>query len=70
MQFPLSFWYISLWLAVTAIVLLATAELASPCYGRTKTTIDTKRLKNVALATGVLSLATFLIQVYQIIVTP
>jgi len=70
MQFPLSFWYISLWLAVTAIVLLATAELASPYYGRTNTTIDTKRLKNVALATGILSLATFLIHVYQIIAVP
>jgi hypothetical protein len=67
MEFPLNFWYISIWLAVTTIILLITAELISPYYGRTNLAIDKKRLRRVALATGILCLTTFLIRIYQII---
>jgi hypothetical protein len=45
MQFPLSFWEISLWLAVTTIILLITAELISPYYGHSNLLINHKRLK-------------------------
>jgi hypothetical protein len=67
MQFPLNFGHITLFLAVSAIILLITAELSSPHYGQTNLTIDNKRLKKAALTAGILSLSTFIIHVYQII---
>ena len=67
MSFPLSFWDISLWLAVTAIILLTTSELASPYYGKTNLLINKKRLKNAALTTGTLFLITVAIRIYEII---
>jgi len=70
MEFPLSFWDISLWLAVTAIVLLVTAELLSPYYGRANVTVDTRRLRNIALTVSILFLATVVIHVYQILAVP
>jgi len=70
MQFPMGFWDISLWLAVTAIILLATAELISPYYGRTNLVIEKKRLKQVALLLGVLFLITVAVRIYGIITSP
>lgn len=70
MQFPLSFWDISLWLAVTAIILLITSELTSPYYGKTNILINKKRLKNAALTMGVLFLITVAIRIYEIIISP
>jgi len=67
MQFPLSFWDISLWLAVTAIIMLITSELISPYYGKTNLQINKKRLKNAALTMGVLFLITVAIRIYEII---
>lgn len=70
MQIPLTFWDISLWLAVTAITLLITAELISPYYGQTNLLINKKKLKNAALTTGILFLITVAIRIYGIIMTP
>jgi len=67
MQFPLSFWDISLWLAVTAIILLITSELISPYYGRMNLFINKKRLKNVALSIGTLFLITVAIRIVGIL---
>jgi len=67
MNFPLSFWDISLWLAVTAIILLTTSELISPYYGKTNLLINKKRLKNAALTIGILFLITVAIRIYEII---
>ena len=67
MNFPLNFWDISLWLAVTAIILLITSELISPYYGKTNLLINKKRLKNAALATGILFLITVAIRIYSIV---
>jgi len=69
MQFPLSFWDISLWLAVTAIILLVTSELISPRYGKTNIHIEKKRLRNVALTISTLFLITVIIRIYEIIIT-
>jgi len=69
MDFPLSFWDISLWLAITAIILLITSELISPYYGKTRILINKKRLKNAALAMSILFLVTVAIRIYGIIVT-
>jgi cytosine/uracil/thiamine/allantoin permease len=70
MQIPLTFWDISLWLAVTAIILLITAELISPYYGQTNLLIDKKKLKNAALITAILFLITVAIRIYGIITAP
>jgi hypothetical protein len=67
MQFPLSFWDISLWLAVTAIILLVTSEFVSPYYGKNKIPINKQNLRNAALIVGALFLATVIIRVYGII---
>ena len=69
MNFPLSFWDISLWLAVTSIILLITSELISPYYGKTNLIINRKRLKNAALAMAILFLVTVAIRIYGIIVS-
>jgi hypothetical protein len=70
MQIPLGFWDVSLWLAVTAIILLITAELISPYYGQTNLRINKKKLKNVALVLGILFLITVAIRIYGIITAP
>ena len=67
LNFPLSFWDISLWLAVTAIILLITSELISPYYGKTNILINRKRLRQTALTTGILFLITVAIRIYGII---
>jgi len=67
MSFPLSFWDISLWLAVTAIILLMTLELVSPYYAKTNMLINKKRLRNVALTTSILFLITVAIRFYEVI---
>jgi len=67
MNFPLSFWDITLWLAVTAIILLIASELISPYYGKTNLLINKKRLKNAALTMGILFFITVAIRIYGII---
>ena len=67
MQIPFNFWDVSLVLAVTAIILMITAELTSPYYGQTNLTINKKKLKNAAIVTGALFLVTVAIRIYTII---
>jgi len=67
MQFPLTFWDISLWLAVTAIILLATSELISPHYGQTSLIIEKRRLRQAALILGILFMITVIVRIYGII---
>jgi hypothetical protein len=69
-QFPLGFWDISLWLAVTAIILLITSELISPYYGKTNLLINKKRLRNVAITVSTLFLTTVAIRIATIIISP
>jgi len=68
MYFPLTFWDISLWLAVTSIILLATSEILSPYYGRVNIWINKKRLKLVSLTLGILFMITVVIRVLEIII--
>jgi hypothetical protein len=67
MQFPLSFWDLGLWIAVTAIILLITAELTSPYNTQANLLIDNNRLEKAALTTGILFLITVAIHIYLII---
>jgi len=64
---PLTFMDTSLLLTIGAIILLITAELASPYYGHTNLTINKKKLKNAALASGTLFLITVAIRIINII---
>ena len=70
MNFPLTFWDISLWLAITAIILLITSELISPYYGKTNLLINKKKLRNVALIVSTLFLITVAIRIATIITSP
>jgi hypothetical protein len=70
MAFPLGFWDLSLWTAITAIILLATSELLSPYYGRTRLMINRKRLRIVALVVALVFLATVAYRIYGIVITP
>lgn len=64
---PLTFSDLSLLLAIGAIVLLITAELASPYYGLTNLAINKKKLRNAAYVTGALFLVTVAINIADII---
>jgi hypothetical protein len=70
MDFPLNFWDISLWLAITAIILLVTSELISPYYGKTKLIINEKNLRNTALVVSTLFLITVAVRIVTIIINP
>jgi hypothetical protein len=67
MQVPLDFWNISLWIAVTSIVLLITAQLISAYDGPSMLLIDQRKLKIVALTMGILFLATAAVRIYGIV---
>jgi hypothetical protein len=69
MQIPLDFWNVSLRLAVTAIILLITAQLASAYDGPATLRIEKKRLRKAALVMGVLFLITVAMRIYGIITT-
>jgi len=67
MAFPLGFWDISLWLAITAIILLITSEMLSPYYGKANILVNKKRLKNAAITASILFLATVTIRILGIV---
>ena len=69
MNFPLGFSDISLWLAVTTIVLLLTLELLSPNFGLKHLIIEKKHLKITAIILSILFLSTVAIRIYEIIKT-
>jgi len=62
-------WDISLWLAVTAIILLATSELISPHYGQTSLIIEKRRLRQAALILGILFMLTVIMRILGIIIS-
>lgn len=64
---PLDFTDASLLLAISAIILLITAELFSSSSGLTDLTLN-KRLKNAAIASSILFMATVAIRIIGIIV--
>jgi hypothetical protein len=66
-QVPLDFWNVSLWLAVTSIILLITAQLVSAYDGPATLLIDSRKLKTAALTIGILFLAIVAIHIYTII---
>ena len=69
MQFPLSFWDFSLWLAATAMILLMTTGLISPSYEKMNLMVERKKLRNVSMIISILFLATVVIRIYEIVST-
>jgi len=67
MQIPLDFWNVSLWFAVTGIILLITAQLASAYDGNATILIDQRKLKNTAIVIGMLFLVTVAMRIYGIV---
>jgi len=67
MQFPLTFWDISLWLAITALIILTTSELISPYYGSINLVIKKKRLRNTGLTISAIFILTVMIRIIGII---
>jgi hypothetical protein len=67
MQFPLNLVEISQWLAIIALILLATSELISPRYSKINMEIDKKKLKKVALSISILFLISLVINMLNFI---
>jgi hypothetical protein len=67
MQIPFDFGNVSLWLAVTGIILLITAQLASAYDGKATILIDQKKLKTTAIFIGILFLVTVTMRIYGIV---
>lgn len=59
---------ISLLLAVVTIILLITAELTSSRYGLTNLNINKKKLRDAALAAGMLLLITIMLEIIGLVV--
>ena len=57
----------SLWLAITGIILLITAQLASAYDGEATILIDQKKLRTTAVVIGILFLITVAIRIYGIV---
>ena len=69
MHIPFDFTNISLWLAVTSIILLITVLIASAYDGKATIMINQKRLGNVAIVMGILFMVTVAIRIYEIVVS-
>ncbi len=66
MHFPLSISDISLWLAVSAIILLITSELISYSTGYLRNVaLDRKRLRLLALALGIGFMITVVMRIFH-----
>ncbi len=69
MQFPLTFWDLSLWLAITSIILLITSQILSTHHGEKAVIIDRKKLRTAALILTLLFLGAVLIRITEVIIT-
>ena len=69
MRFPLGFYELSLWLAITAINLLTISGLTSSYSGRTKLYIKNERLRRVTMILSVLFLITYAVEIYKKMMT-
>jgi hypothetical protein len=66
MAFPLSIWDISLWIAVTAIILFVTSELLAPYSDRFGDfVIEKTRLRIAALVLGLAFMVTVVLRAFM-----
>ncbi len=68
--FPISFFNVSLWLASTAIVLLAASEFLSAAHGKVNLPLEKKTIRQAAVLVALLFVFTVLIQIYWVISAP
>mgnify|MGYP001032601421 CR=1 FL=1 len=66
MQFPLSLWDISMWLAAMATILLIISQLF-PAYYRRRFALNKRRLEYAASVIGVLFLTTVMARVVMML---
>lgn len=66
---PFSSWSITLWLAMTAIVLFITIQLYSAYDGPATLLVDSKKLKYSALVVTLFFVAAIAIRIYEIFVS-
>ena len=64
---PFTFWSISLWLGMAAIILLITVQLMSSYDGPATVLVNTKRLTHAALILSLLFFATIVFRIYGIV---
>jgi len=67
MQIPLDFYNVSLWFAVTGLILFITAQMVSAYDGNGTILIDQRKLKGIAIVIGALFLVTVVIRLYGIV---
>jgi hypothetical protein len=65
---PLNLNEVTIFLAISTIMLLITSEL-SPSYGPFDVTIEKKKLQNAAVAAGILFLASMVIKIMSILLS-
>ncbi len=66
-SFAFNLWDIGLWLAISSIILLVTSELLAPYYGRIKMVIDVKRLRIIAIGSGLAFLVIAAVRISTVI---
>lgn len=66
---PLTMQDLSILLAISAILLLASAELVPYIFGEKMLVSDMKKLRYLALIVGIFFLITVAIEVYSILIT-
>lgn len=69
MSYTLSFDDLSLFLGLSAIILLATSELVSPFHGKMNLTLKRSRVRKASLIVGVLFMITVVLRILEIQVT-
>ena len=66
MDLTLPFLDITVLLAITAIILLVTAELISPNYGKINLIIDRNRLRTISTVIGIFFILTIILNITSI----
>jgi len=67
MQLPLNFLNIILWLGITAMILLITAQLVSSYEGPQSILADERKIENTGILVGILFLITIAIRIFGLI---
>ena len=69
LSFPLNFEDVSLFLALTGIILFITSELISYYYGEINIIINRKKLRNTTYVVSIIFLVTVIIRLINLITT-
>jgi hypothetical protein len=67
MQLPLNFLNIILWLGITAMILLVTAQLVLSYEGPQSILADERKIENAGILVGILFLITIAIRIFGLI---